>query len=104
MSRTLLQGYHWSAIQTTIHPFAVYFCVEGEGARRSRLQSRVYCAISDCLKHDTHTFHAMRSEFIKLFIPDIARSGVHVKRIVYLSDGSAGQVIAILQIKNKDKN
>ena len=42
-----VQGFHWNNAQATLHPFVIYYKLDGG------LQCSSMCVISDCLKHDT---------------------------------------------------
>lgn len=77
------QGFHWHNIQVTLHPFVVYYFDVSEDV----LKSKSFCFISDCLKHDTTAFFT----FQKSLLQHLKRELLHLKHIIYFSDGSAAQ-------------
>jgi hypothetical protein len=55
---------------------------------------KTYFAISDSLDHDAKNFHVMKTEFIDLLKMDLKDWGINIenlKKMIYLSDGAAGQ-------------
>ncbi|XP_048845329.1 uncharacterized protein LOC125716737 isoform X3 [Brienomyrus brachyistius] len=76
-----VQGFHWNTAQATLHPFVVYYKDGGE------LKSLSLCVISDCLRHDTFAVHA----FISKVLDNIRNELPPISRIMYFSDGAAGQ-------------
>jgi hypothetical protein len=76
-----IQSFHWNNQMATLHPFVIYYKKEDEIAHFS------FVVISECNIHDTvavHLFQKHLVEFIKENIPSI-------NKIIYFSDGCAGQ-------------
>lgn len=76
-----VQGHHWDNSQVTLHPFAVYY-KEGD-----ELTCFSFCAVSDCLKHDTTAVHA----FLHMLLRTLKAKLPQLQRIIYFSDGAASQ-------------
>ena len=76
------QGHHWNNSQCTLHPFVVYF----KGADGT-IKHESFCFISDCTKHST----AMVYTFLKTLIPFLKEKYPAMRKIIYWSDGCAGQ-------------
>jgi hypothetical protein len=76
-----VQGHHWDNSQVTLHPFAVYHKEVDE------IKCLSFCAMSDCLKHDTTAVHALIGSLLqrlKVILPQL-------RHIIYFSDGAASQ-------------
>ena len=76
------QGQHWNNSQCTLHPFVCYF--KGPD---STIQHESFCFISDYTKHST----AMVYTFLKTLIPFLKNKHPALKKVIYYSDGCAGQ-------------
>ena len=76
------QGYHWDNTQCTLHPFVFYF-----KNSELELQHESYCFISDGMKHSTSMVYA----FIKEIVPFIKSKHENLEKIIYFTDGCAGQ-------------
>ena len=79
------QGYHWSGIQTTIHPWVAYYKQDGE------IRSVSAAVISDRLKHDTQSVHAYK----RAMIGHLRDLGIPVNHIYYFS----GCIVLYLFVK-----
>lgn len=77
-----VQGQHWDNSQATLHPFVVYYCDNDND-----LKSISVCVISDCMTHATSTVHA----FQKAILDHLKKELPAVTKVVYFSDGCAGQ-------------
>ena len=78
-----LQGFHWDNSQCTLHPFVFYYQSEKDGV----LGHKSICFVSQCLRHTT----AMVYTFLQDLIPHIKINYPQVKKVIYFSDGCAGQ-------------
>lgn len=76
------QGQHWNNSQCTLHPFVCYF----KGAD-STIKHESFCFISDSTKHST----AMVYTFLKTLIPFLKEKHPALRKVIYFSDGCAGQ-------------
>ena len=76
------QGHHWDNSQCTLHPFVCYF--KGDD---STIQHESFCFISDLTKHST----AMVYTFLKTLVPTLKERHPSIKKIIYFTDGCAGQ-------------
>ena len=76
------QGHHWDNSQCTLHPFVFYY--KGQDGS---LQHQSYCFISDCTKHSTAMVHT----FLKTLMPHLKESHQSLKKLIYFTDGCAGQ-------------
>ena len=76
------QGQHWNNSQCTLHPFVCYF-----RGPDSTIQHESFCFISDCTKHSTAMVHT----FLKTLIPLLKDKHPTLKKVIYFSDGCAGQ-------------
>ena len=76
------QGQHWNNSQCTLHPFVCYF--KGPD---STIQHESFCFISDYTKHSTAMVHT----FLKTLIPFLKNKHPALKKVIYFSDGCAGQ-------------
>ena len=76
------QAFHWSNLQSTVHPFVVYY-------RHSDRESHIsVVVISNCLQHDTvavYVFQKKLIEFLKPILP------FPLQKVIYYSDGAASQ-------------
>ena len=78
-----VQGFHWDNSQCTLHPFVFYYRSEKDGV----LGHESFCFVSECLRHTTVTVYT----FLQDLIPHIKINYPQVKKIIYFSDGCAGQ-------------
>lgn len=91
-----IQAHHWVNKQCTIHPFALYWKENGE----DKMKSIVF--IAESLKHDVIAVHLFQNKLI-----DFIKKEHNVEKIVFFSDGAAGQYknrknfYNIAQFKNK---
>ena len=76
------QGYHWNNSQCTLHPFVFYYKDSD-----SKLQHQSFCFISDGTKHST----AMVYTFLNELIPLLCSRFPTLKKLIYFTDGCAGQ-------------
>ena len=76
------QGYHWHNSQCTLHPFVFYYKDSD-----SKLQHQSFCFISDGTKHST----AMVYTFLNELIPLLRSRFPTLKKLIYFTDGCAGQ-------------
>ena len=76
------QGFHWENSQGTLHPFAFYY--RNEDLALAHIS---FCFISDFLKHST----AMAHTFVKKLITYIKDKYLQISKLIYFSDGCAGQ-------------
>lgn len=76
-----IQSAHWKNDQCTVHPFALYYKENGE----TKMKSMVI--ISESLKHDVISVYM----FQKKLIDTIRKEHNNIRRIVFFSDGAAGQ-------------
>lgn len=76
-----VQSFHWNNLMTTIHPFVIYYLNGDIIAHKS------YVIISECNIHDTVAVHLFQRYLIKYIKENI----VGIKKIIYFSDGCAGQ-------------
>ena len=72
-----VQGAHWTSVMATLHPFVIYYIINGERKNKS------YCVISDCLKHDATAVNC----FIKLLVEEIKLTIPDLSKIIFFSDG-----------------
>ena len=80
-----IQGFHWTNIQLTLHPFVVYY--NKTECDKKVLDHLSYCFITDYLKHNSAAVYQFQKELtddLKVRLPGI-------KKIHYFSDGCAGQ-------------
>ena len=76
-----VQGYHWTNSQATLHPFVFYWKDQNK-----ELQHSSYVVISECNNHDTVAVHLFQRHLIEHL-----KSKHQVTKIIYFSDGCAGQ-------------
>ena len=76
------QGFHWDNSQCTLHPFVFYFKDQD-----ANLQHKSFCFVSDLTKHSTAMVHT----FLKTLIPTLKDNHPQLSKIIYFSDGCAGQ-------------
>ena len=78
-----VQGQHWNNRQATLHPFVIYYNLNGQQ------QIRSYCVISDSLDHSASSVHA----FISALLEDLKKQDDfrEMKHVIYFSDGAASQ-------------
>ena len=78
-----VQSFHWNNLQATVHPFLCYYKdVSGN------LTSVSFTIISENKDHNTIAVHLFQRKLIK-FLTD--HFGTKPKKIIYVSDGCAGQ-------------
>ena len=78
-----VQSFHWNNLQATVHPFLCYY-KEVSG----NLTSISFTIISENKEHDTVAVHLFQRKLIK-FLTD--HFGTKPTKIIYVSDGCAGQ-------------
>lgn len=76
-----VQGNHWDNSQVTLHPFAIYY-KDGD-----EVKCLSFCALSDCLKHDTVAVHAFLNSLLQILKENFPQ----LRKIKYFSDGAASQ-------------
>ena len=76
-----IQSFHWNNDMVTLHPFVGYY---KEGEQISHIN---FVVISECNIHDTVSVHL----FIKLFLQHLKVKLPDTKKVIYISDGCAGQ-------------
>ncbi|KAJ8676617.1 hypothetical protein QAD02_012404 [Eretmocerus hayati] len=81
LAQRAIPGFHWNNEQATLFPITVYFKVNGE------LHHYSYCAISNCLKHDSVAVYMYQKKLIELMK---IRFGI-LLRMIYFSDGAPQQ-------------
>lgn len=85
MKFLIIQGYHWSKKQATVHPFSVtYF-----EPREDKLVEKFYVVISDTMNHNADTFNTFKFKVMELIKDELAH--VSPSHIIFLSDGCGGQ-------------
>ncbi|KAL5484241.1 hypothetical protein EMCRGX_G020703 [Ephydatia muelleri] len=78
-----VQSFHWNNLQATVHPFLCNF-KDGDG----KINSICFTVISENNQHDNISVHLFQRKLIS-FLTD--HFGKKPKRIMYMSDGCAGQ-------------
>ncbi|KAJ8665360.1 hypothetical protein QAD02_007022 [Eretmocerus hayati] len=81
LAQRAIPAFHWNNEQATLFPITIYFRVNGE------LHHYSYCAISDCLKHDSVAVYMYQKKLIELMR---TRFGILLK-MIYFSDGAPQQ-------------
>lgn len=76
-----IQSFHWNNDQVTIHPFVAYYVQDNNILHIS------YVAISECNEHDVIAVHL----FQKMFLQHLMEKVPNTNKIIYFSDGCAGQ-------------
>lgn len=76
-----IQGFHWSTVQATIHPFVCYYRVDGE------LKHISVCFISNTREHLTSTVYTFQRKLIS-YLKEIVHG---LSKVYYFSDGCSGQ-------------
>lgn len=79
------QSFHWNNKQVTIHPFVCYY-----KNAKGELQHVSYVPISECNKHDSTAVWLFQEKLIK-FLKEFLKEQFDIKKIIYFSDGCAGQ-------------
>ena len=77
------QSFHWNNAQATLHPFVCYYREDAE----SSVSHISYVVISDCNIHDTIAVHLFQKHLINFLTAEFTA----VNRLIYFSDGCAGQ-------------
>ena len=76
-----IQSFHWNNEMATVHPFVAYY-------KTGTIINYVnFVVISECNTHDTVAVHL----YIKLFLKFLKNLLPLTKKIIYFSDGCAGQ-------------
>eukprot|EP00731_Ephydatia_muelleri_P017532 Em0010g630a len=78
-----VQSFHWNNLQATIHPFLCYY-KNSDG----KLDSVCFTIISENTDHDIIAVHLFQRKLVS-FLSD--HFGAIPKKIIYISDGCAGQ-------------
>ena len=79
-----VQSFHWNNEMATLHPFVIYYRKENEIAHLS------FVIISECNIHDTVAVHLFQKHLINFLKEKISTVG-SIHKIIYFSDGCAGQ-------------
>jgi hypothetical protein len=79
-----VQSFHWNNEMATLHPFVIYYKKEDEIAHLS------FVIISECNIHNTVAVHLFQKHLIEFIKANISAIGP-VHKIIYFSDGCAGQ-------------
>ncbi|KAK3918907.1 ARL14 effector protein [Frankliniella fusca] len=77
-------GHHWSKDQVTVHPFVSYY----KPSQDSETVTKSVIILSDDLKHNTGAVFAFQKELLRFLQNDLK---INVTRVIYFSDGCAGQ-------------
>ncbi len=75
------QSFHWNNSSVTIHPFVYYF------KENNQLENGNYALISNCNTHDTVAVYVFQKHLMQHLHEKFAR----VSKVIYFSDGCAGQ-------------
>ncbi|KAJ8670844.1 hypothetical protein QAD02_002103 [Eretmocerus hayati] len=78
----VVQDHHWNNDQVTIHPWVCHYVDEN-----GKLQHITVVMISDYMKHDYYTVYTFQQHLIKILKEAIPS----LKKVIYVSDGAAGQ-------------
>lgn len=78
-----VQSYHWTNSQATVHPFVTYF-KDTDGI----IEHVSFVIISEILEHNTVAVHLFQRKFVQFLKMHFTQE---IKRIIYFSDGCAGQ-------------
>ena len=79
-----VQSFHWNNLQATVHPFLCYY----RELNGNKLNSISFTVISENKDHDSTAVHLFQRKLIA-FLTD--HFGMKPKKIIYVSDGCAGQ-------------
>jgi len=77
------QGFHWSAPQTTLHPWVVWHRDPADG----QVKSFSAAVISDETKHDSVSVHCYKEKILN----EVRARGIELKQVKYYSDGASSQ-------------
>ncbi|KAL5508956.1 hypothetical protein EMCRGX_G004228, partial [Ephydatia muelleri] len=78
-----VQSFHWNNLQATVHPFLCYY-----REINGKLNNICFTVISENKDHDSIAVHLFQKKVIEFLT---GHFGAKPKRIVYMSDGCAGQ-------------
>ena len=78
-----VQSFHWNNLQATVHPFLCYY-KNTDG----KLDSVCFCIISENKEHDTIAVHLFQRKLVSFLTEHF---GTKPRKIMYMSDGCAGQ-------------
>eukprot|EP00731_Ephydatia_muelleri_P032500 Em0024g44a len=78
-----VQSFHWNNLQAIVHPFLCYY-----REKNGKLNNICFTVISENKDHDTIAVHLFQIKLIEFLT---GHFGAKPKRIVYMSDGCAGQ-------------
>lgn len=81
ITQNAIQAQHWANKQCTIHPFALYWKENGEDKMKSMV------VIAESLKHDIIAVYLFQQKLIEF----VKREYNSIKKIIFFSDGAAGQ-------------
>ncbi|XP_034240315.1 uncharacterized protein LOC117644795 [Thrips palmi] len=87
-----VQGAYWNNQQATIHPFAMYF----RNPETGKVEADNLVIISDHLKHVTSTV----SKFQDVLMDYLKKKHENLAKVIYFSDGCAGQYKNRFNMKN----
>ena len=76
-----VQGYHWNNSQATLHHFVAYHL------NCNTLVSKIFCVISDEMKHDTTAVH----KFMSVILPQTKRILPYLIKWYHFSNGAGFQ-------------
>ena len=77
------QSFHWNNAQATLHPFVCYYRENAD----SSVSHISYVVISDCNIHNTVAVHLFQKHLTNFLTAELTA----VNRLIYFSDGCAGQ-------------
>lgn len=78
-----IQSHHWSNDQATLHPYVIYFKVNGE------MKHENFVVISEKVSHDASSVHLFNTKLIEFLKTKFGAD--KIKKIKYFSDGAASQ-------------
>lgn len=78
-----IQSFHWNNSQATVHPFVAYFKND-----KGDIDHISFVIISDISEHNTIAVYLFQKKFISFLKENFNQE---VKKIIYFSDGCAGQ-------------
>ena len=78
-----IKSFHWNNLQATVHPFLCYY-KNTDG----KIQSVCFTIISENKEHNTIAVHLFQRKLVAFLTEQF---GAKPKKIIYMSDGCAGQ-------------
>jgi hypothetical protein len=78
-----IQSYHWNNEMATIHPFVIYYFDEN----KTEIAHKSFVIISECNIHDTIAVYTFQKHLINF----MKKTWTPISKIMYFSDGCAGQ-------------